>query len=79
VLRAVVEDRVVMDDEFWLTNISEGARDLTARLLDRDPMTRLTAQEALEHPWVKVGGECDTLVTATRALAAPGRGQRREV
>jgi len=57
VLRAVVEDRVVMDDEFWLTNISEGARDLTARLLDRDPMTRLTAQEALEHPWVKVGGD----------------------
>uniref|UniRef100_A0A7S0WMQ4 Non-specific serine/threonine protein kinase n=1 Tax=Pyramimonas obovata TaxID=1411642 RepID=A0A7S0WMQ4_9CHLO len=57
VLRAVLEDPVVLDDEFWTTKISDGARDLTTRLLDRNPATRLTAQEALEHPWVLAGGE----------------------
>ena len=30
------------------------AGDLVARLLDRNPDTRIAAAAALEHPWVKV-------------------------
>ncbi len=33
--------------------VSEGAKDLVARLLRRDPGARLSAQEALEHPWLR--------------------------
>lgn len=38
-----------------LRGISSSARDLLGGLLDRDPTLRLTAQQALEHPWIKVG------------------------
>lgn len=33
--------------------VSEGAKDLVSRLLRRDPGARLSAQEALEHPWLR--------------------------
>jgi calcium-dependent protein kinase len=32
-------------------NVSENAKDLISKLLDSDPAVRLTAHEALEHPW----------------------------
>lgn len=32
--------------------VSEGARDLVSRLLKREPSQRLTAEEALQHPWL---------------------------
>ena len=34
--------------------ISPGAKDFVARLLERDPRKRLTARQALEHPWLAV-------------------------
>lgn len=34
-------------------NCSHGARDLISRLLTKDPVSRLTAQEVLEHPWTQ--------------------------
>lgn len=37
-------------------SMSEGARDLLKKLLKRDPGKRITAVQALEHPWVKEGG-----------------------
>lgn len=39
---------------------SEGARDLVARLLSSDVKTRLTAEEALLHPWVQGTDVSDT-------------------
>eukprot|EP01105_Mastigella_eilhardi_P021033 TRINITY_DN5056_c0_g1_i1.p1 TRINITY_DN5056_c0_g1~~TRINITY_DN5056_c0_g1_i1.p1 ORF type:complete len:341 (-),score=109.28 TRINITY_DN5056_c0_g1_i1:79-1038(-) len=32
--------------------VSEGAKDLVSKLLERDPKKRLTAAECLRHPWV---------------------------
>jgi len=61
VLRAVVEDEITLDDEFWTTKISSSARDLVARLLDRNPKTRITASEALNHPWLlETDGDAST-------------------
>jgi calcium-dependent protein kinase len=34
--------------------LSMPARDLLKGLLERDPAVRLTAKQALEHPWVRV-------------------------
>lgn len=36
--------------------ISDGAKDLIAMLLNRDPLQRPSAIECLNHPWVKEGG-----------------------
>ncbi|EMS64675.1 Calcium-dependent protein kinase 29 [Triticum urartu] len=42
----------------WPT-ISESAKDLIRQMLNRDPKRRITAAQALEHPWLKEGGASD--------------------
>eukprot|EP01026_Neomeris_dumetosa_P050353 TRINITY_DN4412_c0_g1_i1.p1 TRINITY_DN4412_c0_g1~~TRINITY_DN4412_c0_g1_i1.p1 ORF type:complete len:392 (-),score=46.63 TRINITY_DN4412_c0_g1_i1:2722-3744(-) len=39
------------DDPIWDV-VSEGAKDLVSKLLDVNPENRLTAEQALEHPWI---------------------------
>mmetsp|Transcript_23210 Transcript_23210/g.44303 ORF Transcript_23210/g.44303 Transcript_23210/m.44303 type:complete len:261 (+) Transcript_23210:1530-2312(+) len=39
----------------WPT-ISEGAKDCVRRLLKQNPKDRMTAMEALDHPWLREGG-----------------------
>ena len=36
--------------------ISAGAKDVVRRLLKQNPAERMTAAEALNHPWVREGG-----------------------
>ncbi|KAI4316988.1 hypothetical protein L6164_024905 [Bauhinia variegata] len=38
-------------------SISAAAKDLIRKMLTYDPKKRITAAEALEHPWMKEGGE----------------------
>ncbi|TVU14899.1 hypothetical protein EJB05_38396 [Eragrostis curvula] len=40
-------------------SISESAKDLIRKMLNRDPQRRITAAQALEHPWLKEGGAPD--------------------
>ncbi|KAL2333794.1 hypothetical protein Fmac_015007 [Flemingia macrophylla] len=40
----------------WPT-ISDAAKDFVRKLLAKDPRARLTAAQALSHPWVREGGE----------------------
>lgn len=40
------------DDPIW-EGISDDAKDLVAKLLTVDSAKRLTADEALQHPWVQ--------------------------
>ena len=42
--------------------VSESTRDLVRGLLTVDPDSRLTVDEALQHPWIAVSG-CYTYVT----------------
>ena len=42
-----------MKEGLWV-NISENAQELIHRMLDVNPNTRITIDEALEHPWIRV-------------------------
>ena len=43
------------DDPIW-ENISTDAKDIVAKLLTVDSKARLSAEQALQHPWVQ--GKC---------------------
>ncbi|VDB94715.1 unnamed protein product [Peniophora sp. CBMAI 1063] len=49
--------------------VSEGARDFLQRLLDTNPVTRMSAADAIKHPWI-AGGEAACSQDA-RNLAQP--------
>mmetsp|Transcript_19537 Transcript_19537/g.62203 ORF Transcript_19537/g.62203 Transcript_19537/m.62203 type:complete len:628 (+) Transcript_19537:217-2100(+) len=55
VWRAILYDDIPFEGEMW-EGVSEGARDLCRCLLDRNVASRMTAAEALCHPWVVEGG-----------------------
>ncbi|KAF0723933.1 hypothetical protein Ae201684P_012186 [Aphanomyces euteiches] len=44
---------LVFGEECW-QNVSEGAKDMMRRLLVRNPETRMTAAQALQHPWFQL-------------------------
>ncbi|KAF0699999.1 Aste57867_9479 [Aphanomyces stellatus] len=44
--------QLVFTDECW-TGVSEGAKDLIRNLLVRNPESRMTAAQALQHPWLQ--------------------------
>jgi serine/threonine protein kinase len=41
-------------EQYW-KDVSEDAKDLIRKLLRKKPLARLTAEEALQHPWVCIG------------------------
>ncbi|KEH24281.1 calcium-dependent protein kinase 1 isoform X1 [Medicago truncatula] len=49
----VLHGEIDFSSDPW-PSISESAKDLVKKMLDRDPKTRITAHEALSHPWVQV-------------------------
>ncbi|KAG5182181.1 kinase-like domain-containing protein, partial [Tribonema minus] len=50
----------------WAQNLSPHAKDLLGGLLDVNPATRLTAQAALDHPWLS-----GAVAAATNMLESP--------
>ncbi|XVE56212.1 hypothetical protein DITRI_Ditri03aG0219700 [Diplodiscus trichospermus] len=56
IFKAVLEGNFDLKSQPW-PSISEGAKDLIRKMLARDPKKRITAAQALEHPWMKEGGE----------------------
>ncbi|KAI8925404.1 kinase-like domain-containing protein [Entophlyctis helioformis] len=48
----ILAARYSFDPEYW-SEISDQAKDLIRHLLIVDPTKRLTARQALEHPWLK--------------------------
>lgn len=48
-----------LSDDPWHT-ISEEAKDLLRKVLDKSPEARFTASQALSHPWLKEGGASST-------------------
>ncbi|XP_044480242.1 calcium-dependent protein kinase 29-like [Mangifera indica] len=56
ILEAILKDSLDLQSNPWPT-ISPSAKDLIRKMLNKDPRKRITAAEALEHPWLKVGGD----------------------
>jgi Protein kinase domain len=51
VLRSIMTDALNFDKSYW-QDISDDAKDFVKQLLDRDVDTRLSAVDALRHPWL---------------------------
>lgn len=64
----IVRSRFVLRFPRWAKNLSPSAKDLLNHLLDVNPCTRYTAEQALRHPWVT--GE---LAPKENLLQSPGR------
>ncbi|OBZ81914.1 Calcium/calmodulin-dependent protein kinase type 1D [Choanephora cucurbitarum] len=56
--QSIISGQYEYDEEYWST-ISSSAKDLIDRLLTFDPNKRITAKEALEHPWIIGSKEAD--------------------
>ena len=56
VWQAILVKKIDLDSKKLKDSITDDARDLLKRLLRRDPAKRMTALQALDHPWVKEGG-----------------------
>lgn len=54
-----------------LKKLSDKAQDLLKGLLQRDPSDRLTALEALDHPWVKDAGGASDLPLRGSVVSIP--------
>lgn len=50
ILRKVKTGKYNFDDAVWM-NISEKAKDLIKKMMEMDPTKRMSAEEALKHPW----------------------------
>ncbi|CAO0803394.1 unnamed protein product [Mucor circinelloides] len=48
---SIMSGQYEYDEEYW-SDISDSARNLIDRLLTFDPNNRITAEEALQHPWI---------------------------
>ncbi|XP_078177746.1 calcium-dependent protein kinase 4 isoform X1 [Carex rostrata] len=56
IFREVLKNKPDFRRKPW-PSISAGAKDFVKKLLVKNPRARLTAAQALSHPWVKEGGE----------------------
>ncbi|XVF17017.1 hypothetical protein REPUB_Repub10bG0080600 [Reevesia pubescens] len=51
IFRQILQGKIDFDSEPWPA-ISESAKDLIRKMLDRNPKRRLTAHQVLCHPWI---------------------------
>lgn len=51
IFRQILQAKLDFDSEPW-PGISDSAKDLIRKMLDRNPKTRLSAHEVLCHPWI---------------------------
>ncbi|KAH7297029.1 hypothetical protein KP509_26G049900 [Ceratopteris richardii] len=58
---AILRGHINYKKDPW-PSISEGALDLVKKMLNCNPKERLTAQQVLSHPWIKVDGEASDKV-----------------
>ncbi len=65
IMRSILRCRLSFPSSSW-NGISMGARDLISKLMERDPKRRITAKDALKHPWMALR---DEVVASPRSLA----------
>jgi len=52
ILKKVATEKIKFDGEEW-KDLSDEVKDLLKKMLDRNPDTRISAENALQHPWIK--------------------------
>jgi serine/threonine protein kinase len=57
--------------EPWRSHVSPAGREFIVSLLRHDPTRRLTAEQALQHPWLAPAVRCETPPPAAEAVAPP--------
>ncbi|KAG1354059.1 calcium-dependent protein kinase 18 [Cocos nucifera] len=60
IFREVLKNKPDFRRKPW-PNISNSAKDFVNKLLVKDPRARLTAAQALSHPWVREGGDASEI------------------
>ncbi|XP_067949133.1 peripheral plasma membrane protein CASK-like isoform X2 [Watersipora subatra] len=50
--KTIARKRPFMKQQLW-ANVSKEAQELVLRMLDANPNTRITIEEALNHPWIR--------------------------
>ncbi|XP_072307416.1 serine/threonine-protein kinase H1-like [Eucyclogobius newberryi] len=68
--RAIVRGKYSFSGDPW-PRVSDPAKDFIARLLLVDPRARLTADQALQHPWVASGAPASSSAAAAADLYRP--------
>ncbi|KAF7728557.1 phosphatidylcholine and lysophosphatidylcholine phospholipase [Apophysomyces ossiformis] len=69
---AIMSGKYEYDDEYW-SGISETAKDFIDGLLTLDPEQRMTAKQALAHPWI-TGDQEQSLRTTTNLVPIVRKG-----
>ena len=65
---------------YW-DEMSDASKDLVSKLLRKDPSKRITALEALSHPWIKEGGSdhCISEIVARQLALLSGKKKLKKV
>lgn len=56
---------------FFTCTFTEIGRDFVRRLLETDPVMRISASDALEHPWISVGNLLTCALTFLKGQGCP--------
>jgi calcium-dependent protein kinase len=52
IIEAVLRGKYTLDEPEW-EDISDEAKDLVRKMLEYDPVKRISASDALQHKWIK--------------------------
>ena len=50
IFRNVIKQQLTFDPADW-DRVSDSAKDLVSKMLNKDPESRISAQDCLNHPW----------------------------
>jgi len=50
----ILNVEVDLSGPFWENSVGSDVKDLLRRMLSREPDKRITIQEVMDHPWLKV-------------------------
>ena len=74
----LVKAKFVLRFPRWAKNLSPSAKDLLSHLLDVNPRTRFTPEQALGHPWVRGDAAPGTLLASPGKIKTNSVGQQTE-